>query len=142
MTSLWKMIICGRKNKILRSKFGTRVPLTEADRRILVKYGLKIKARLADVISIAKPETLLVWNRRQKQKKWTFEPQPPKAGRRSKSTATEALIVRFAEENNSWGYKRISGELKKLGHQACPSYVRDVLRRHGLPPVPRRKGLS
>ena len=36
----------------------------------------------------------------------------------------------------------LSGELKKLGHQACPSYVRDVLRRHGLPPVPGRKGLS
>ena len=62
-----------QENKILRSKFGSRVPLTEADRRILVKYGLKIKARLADVISIAKPETLLAWNRRQKQKKWTFE---------------------------------------------------------------------
>jgi putative transposase len=52
------------------------------------------------------------------------------------------LIVRLAEENDSWGYKRISGELKKLGHQACPSYVRDVLRRHRLPPVPNRKGLS
>jgi hypothetical protein len=30
-----------QENRILRSKFGTRVPLTEADRRILVKYGLK-----------------------------------------------------------------------------------------------------
>jgi putative transposase len=113
-----------RENKILRSKFGTRVPLTEADRRILVKYGLKIKARLAGVISIAKPETLLAWNRRQKHKKWTFEHQPPKAGSPRKSSQTEALIVRLAEENNSWGYKRISGEQKKLGHQACPSYVR------------------
>ena len=55
---------------------------------------------------------------------------------------SEALIVRLAEENNSWGYKRISGELKKLGHQACPSYVREVLRRHGLAPAPGRKGLS
>jgi len=54
----------------------------------------------------------------------------------------EALIVRLAEENNDWGYKRISEELKKLGHCACPSYVRDVLRRHGLPPAPGRKGLS
>jgi hypothetical protein len=52
------------------------------------------------------------------------------------------LVVRLAEENRSWGYKRISGELKKPGHKACPSYVRDVLRRQGLPPVPNRKGLS
>ena len=55
---------------------------------------------------------------------------------------SEALMVRLAEENNSWGYKRISGELKKLGHQACPSYVREVLRRHGLAPAPGRKRLS
>ncbi len=48
-----------QENKILRSKLGIRVPLTEADRRILVKYGLRIKARLAEVMSIAKPQTLL-----------------------------------------------------------------------------------
>ena len=48
-----------QENKILRSKLGPRVPLTEADRRVLVKYGLKIKNRLGEVISIARPETLL-----------------------------------------------------------------------------------
>jgi hypothetical protein len=116
--------------------------LTEADRRVLVKYGLRIKDRLAEVISIAQPETLLAWNRRQKQKKWTFQNTSAKAGRPRKAGDTEALIVRLTEENNGWGYKRISGELKKLGHRVCPSYVRDVLRRHGLPPVPGRKGLS
>ena len=131
-----------QENKILRRKLGIRVPLTEADRRILVKYGLRIKARLAEVMSIAKPQTLLAWNRRQKQKKWTFDNHSAKAGRPRKAEGTEALIVRLAEENNSWGYKRIFGELKKLGHKACPSYVRDVLRRHGLLPVPNCKGLS
>ena len=60
-----------QENKILRSKLPTRVPLTEADRLVLVQFGLPIKARLAEVISIARPETLLAWNRRQKQKKWT-----------------------------------------------------------------------
>ena len=131
-----------QENKILRSKLGARVPLTEADRRILVKYGLRIKDRLAEVISIARPDTLLAWNRRQKQKKWTFNNPSAKPGRPRQAGDTEAVIVRLAEENNSWGYKRISGELKKLGHKACPSQVRDVLRRHGLPPAPSRKGLS
>ncbi len=41
-----------------------------------------------------------------------------------------------------WGYKRICGELKKLGYKASPSYMRGVLRRHGLPPAPKCKGLS
>ena len=131
-----------QENRILRRKLGSRVPLTEAERRVLVKYGLRIKERLAEVISIAKPDTLLAWNRRQKQEKWTFDKPAKGPGRPRKSADTEVLIVRLAEENGSWGYKRLCGELKKLGHQACPSYVREVLRRHGLPPAPNRKGRS
>src|ERR1700693_5917047 len=43
------------------------------------------------------------------------------------------IIARFTDFldmpfGDSWGYKRIAGELKKLGHKACLSYVRDVLR--------------
>jgi len=72
-----------QENRILRSKLGARVPLTETDRRILVKYGLRIKDRLAEVISIAQPATLLAWNRRQKRSKWTFQNASAKAGRRS-----------------------------------------------------------
>ena len=32
--------------------------------------------------------------------------------------------------------------MKKLGHHVSPTYVRNVLRRHGIPPSPHRKGLS
>ena len=60
-----------QENKILRGKLGQRVPLTEAERKILVRYGLPIKDRLEDVMSIVKPETLLAWHRRMKQEKWT-----------------------------------------------------------------------
>lgn len=35
-----------------------------------------------------------------------------------------------------------TGEMKKLGHNVSGSYVRDVLKKHGLPPAPHRKGLS
>ena len=48
-----------QENKILRSKLGKRVPLTESDRRTLVRYGLPIKDRLREVTSIVCPETLL-----------------------------------------------------------------------------------
>ena len=37
-----------QENRILRSKFGHRVPLTDADRSILVRYGMRIKHRLDD----------------------------------------------------------------------------------------------
>ena len=131
-----------QENRILRSKLGKRVPLTDVERGILVKYGLRIRDRLGEVMSIATSETLLRWNRRMRKAKRTFDRTPKKPGRPRKSSKTEALILRFAEDNTSWGYRRITGELKKLGHVASKSHVRDVLTRHGFPPSPSRKGLS
>ena len=65
-----------QENKILRSKLGKRVPLNETDRRTLVRFGMRIKDRLWEIISIVRPETLLAWNRRMKRRKWTFDNTP------------------------------------------------------------------
>jgi len=102
---------------------------------------MRIKERLAEVINIVKPETLLAWHRRMKQKKWTYDNTPKKPGRPGKGKQTEKLVVRLAEEN-TWGYRRIAGELKKLGHDICSGTIRNILIKHGLPPAPGRKGMS
>jgi hypothetical protein len=94
-----------QENKILRSKLGQRVSLTEMDRRTLVRYGIPLKGRLREVISIVCPETLLAWNRRMKRRKWTFDNTPRRPGRPPKARATEALALRQAREN-TWGYVR------------------------------------
>ncbi|MBK8977631.1 MAG: transposase [Planctomycetes bacterium] len=48
------------------------------------------------------------------------------------------LIVRMAAENSTWGYCRIQGELKKLGHCVATSTVAKTLKEHGIKPSPDR----
>ena len=81
------------------------------------------------------PGTVLRWHRRLVVKKWTY---PNRSGRPSLDGAVVALIERMARENTAWGYRRIQGELFKLGHRVAASTVRRVLRRPGMPPAPKR----
>ena len=47
-------------------------------------------------------------------------------------------MVRLAEENRDWGYRRIQGVLSHLGHELARSTIAAILRRHGLEPAPER----
>jgi len=61
-----------------------------------------------------------------------------RTGRPPVSPDIAALIERLATENRTWGYKRIQGELLKLGHRVSASTIRRVLKTLGLPPAPAR----
>jgi hypothetical protein len=50
----------------------------------------------------------------------------------------EALVVRLAEENRDWGYRRIQGALSNLGHDLARSTIAQILGRHGIDPAPER----
>jgi len=51
----------------------------------------------------------------------------------------EALVVRMAEENRDWGYRRIEGALSNLGHELARSTIAAILERHGIEPAPERR---
>ena len=48
------------------------------------------------------------------------------------------LVVRMAEENPTWGYMRIQGALKNVGHRVGRSTIARILKAQGLPLVPQR----
>ncbi len=50
------------------------------------------------------------------------------------------MVLRLPRENESWGYRRIHGELAALGVTVAPSTVWQILKTAGIDPAPRREG--
>jgi len=61
------------------------------------------------------------------------------AGRSSgRAREIRRLVVQMAEENPTWGYTRILGALKNVGHRVSRSTIARILKAHGVSPVPER----
>ena len=127
------------ENRVLREQLGDRrLRLNDDQRRRLATkakgLGRKI---LAEVATIVTPETLLAWHRKLIAQKYDGTGNR-QAGRPRKAGEIEALIVRMAEENRGWGYRRIQGALSNLGHELARSTIADILERHGIQTAPER----
>jgi putative transposase len=103
--------------------------------RLKATTGRTIK-QLGDVIRIVRPKTVFAWHRELVRWKWTYR-QRNRGGRPRTDREIERLVVRLARENG-WGNERIEGDLLKLGYEISDETVANILRRHGIPPVPER----
>ena len=122
------------ENRLLRRQLGKqRLRFSDDDRRRLAAQAYRVgRATLREIATIATPDTLLRWHRRLIARKWTYGRKP---GRRGVWLEIRRLVVCMAEENPTWGYTRIQGALKNVGHRVGRSTIRRILKAAGLPPV-------
>jgi transposase InsO family protein len=128
------------ENRMLRHQIKGRIRLSDGERKALAVIGQKLsKQALQEVAQIVKPDTILGWHRKLVAQKFDGSTQRQSPGRPKIGPDLEALIVRMAQENRSWGYDRIVGALANLGYTVSDQTVGNILKRYGIPPAPERK---
>ena len=112
------------ENRVLREQLrDPRLRFNDAQRRRLAARAKGLGRKLlAEIGTLVTPDTLLAWHRKLIAQKYDGHekrgPGRPRAGQE-----IETLVVRLAEENRAWGYRRIQGALSNLGHKLARSTV-------------------
>src|SRR5258706_638583 len=126
------------ENRVLRRQVGgRRLRLTDDERRNLAARVYRLgRQALREVATIVTTDTLLRWHRQLIARKWTYAKK--KTSRRGVLADIRQLVGRMAAENPTWGYTRIQGALKNVGHDVGRSTIARILRSSGISPVPER----
>lgn len=133
-----ELLVLRHELTVLRRQVG-RPRFRPADRAMLAALArLLPKGRWPSLL--VRPETVRRWHRAALARRWTYPRRRP--GRPPLGSAMKELIVRLAKENPNWGYRRVHGELARLGVKIAPSTVWQVLRCSGILPAPRRASES
>jgi transposase InsO family protein len=89
---------------------------------------------------IVTPGTILRWHRGIACRRWARRSRQGRSGRPPTGRNVRSVVLRLARENESWGYRRIHGELAGLGVSVAPSTVWQILKSAGINRAPRRDG--
>ena len=111
-----------------------------ADRAVLAGLSRTLPRSLWRGLFV-QPTTLLRWHRDLVRRRWTY---PHQQGRPAVAAEIRTLVLRLARENPTWGYRRIHGELCRLGYmdRIGASTVWAILHRAGVAPAPVRSAVS
>ena len=131
------------ENRILRAKLPSRLRLSNPERATLAEIGKRLgRKALGEVACVARPDTILMWYRKLVAQKFDGSRNRQYPGRPPVDREVEKLVVRMARENSGWGYDRIVGALVNLGHELSDQTVKNILRRHGIAPAPKRSQIT
>jgi len=104
------------ENRILKVQLNGRLKLSDAERGVLGEIGHRLGRKvLADVATIARPDTILRWYRMLVARKFDGSKARRGPGRPRIKREVEQLIIRVASENWDWGYDRIAGGVGRSG---------------------------
>ncbi len=118
--------------RMLRSRLDTnRIVPSEQEKDELLRLGTQLNHNVGDLIHVVRLKTYRKWINRQRGLR-----RVRRAGRPRMPIALRHLIERIGEGNPNWGYRRVVGELKKLGFRIGATTVRTVLREAGIPTGP------
>jgi transposase InsO family protein len=87
---------------------------------------------------LVRPDTVLRWHRDLLARRHTVRSRPRRPGRPRTVRSIRLLVLRLAQENPCWGYRRIHGELLVLGIKVAASTVWEILQQAGIDPAPER----
>jgi putative transposase len=133
-----ELLVLRHENAVLRRHVG-RVRYEPADWVWFAALARLIpRRRWAEIFPVT-PATLLAWHRKLAANKYDTSSRR-RPGRPPAVRSVARLAVRLAKENPLWGYRRIHGELTKLGVTIAPSTVWEILHAAGIDPAPRRTG--
>ena len=105
---------------------------------VLLARTLPIE-RLTAMRLIVTSGTILRWHRNIVRRRWARLSRR-RSGRPPTRRNVRSVVMRLTRENESWGYRRIHGELVALGIAVAPSTVWQILKDAGIDPAPRRDG--
>ncbi|MFH2008205.1 MAG: hypothetical protein ABI333_16600, partial [bacterium] len=129
------------ENRVLREQLGgRRLRLTNDQRRRLAAKGKLLgRAALRKFAGIVTPDTILRWYRQLIAKKYDgSKRRGPGRPRTQKDIAD--LVITMAKANPKWGYTRIRGAMRNLGHELGRSTIKRILKEAGIVPAPERGG--
>jgi putative transposase len=125
----------------LRERPRVHSRLTWPDRAWLALLAGMLPAdRLAAMRLIVTPARILRWRRDIVRRRWARLSRRGRSGRPPTRRNVRSVVLRLARENESWGYRRVHGELAALGITVAPSTVWQIFKDAGIDPAPRRDG--
>jgi transposase InsO family protein len=135
-----EILVLRHQLAVLQRQIGDqRVRFQPADRALLAVLLHQLpRPSLLRLRLLVRPDTILRWHRDLLARRHAARSRPHRRGRPRTLRSIRALVLRLARENDSWGYRRLHGELLTLGIAVAASTVWQILREADIDPSPDR----